>query len=163
MMALDLVFRYRVLQHKCDSGQGLDLWEIDELAALEAAFAAGVDDQGGDGRKHCRSPAPTALTAIIRGLELNDRAEVTDLAPGGLRCAGIPAAYLGEVVDVVFEGVGASRSLRLKARVAWVRQAEDGTATMGLAFVGAPVQIRYSGAILRSSEMFDALPTKHAA
>ena len=112
MKALDLVFRYRVLQHKCDVGMGLDLWEIDELAELEAAFAPGVDDQGADGRKHGRT-TPSTLTAIIRGLELNDRAEVTDLAPGGLRCVGIPAAYLGEVVDVVFEGVGGTKSLRL--------------------------------------------------
>ena len=160
MQPLDLVFRYRVLKHKCDVGLGLDFAEIDELAALEAGFAPGVDDTGSDGRRFAR--AALATSAIIRGIELNDRAIISDLGPGGLACAGIPAATVGEVLDVVFDD-GGPASLRLKAKVQWVRPTADGLASMGLAFVGAPVRIHYRRKSMPASEMFDALPTKHAA
>ncbi len=160
MQPLDLVFRYRVLKHKCDVGMGLDFEEIDELAELEASFAVGADDAGADGRRFAR--AAQATSAIIRGVELNDRAVISDLGPGGLSCAGIPAATIGEVLDVVFDD-GGPASMRLKAQVQWVRPAADGTAAMGLAFVGAPVRIHYRRKSMPASEMFDALPTKHAA
>lgn len=160
MTALDLVFRYRVLQHKCDVGLGLDFWEIDELAQLDASFAPGADDAGADGRRFARTALMT--TAIIRGGEHNDRALITDLGPGGLACTGIPAAAIGEVLDVVFED-GGPASYRFKARVQWTRALPDGSATMGLAFIGAPVRIHYGRASLPASEMFDALPTRYAA
>ena len=70
--SLDLVFRYRTLMGKCESGVGLDFEEIDLLTQIEAAFASNESHK--DGRRWKR--VSVDLGAMVRGGDLNDKVKV---------------------------------------------------------------------------------------
>jgi hypothetical protein len=137
MTALDLVYQYRTLLGKCEAGVGLDMDEVVELTALEAAFAA---ETAGPRRER------TDLTCILRGAghgDLNDCVRVGELAPGGLICRQAPYVDEGTVVEVVIDDADASLSYRFKARVTWLREDVGDDFALGLAFLGSPLLIHY--------------------
>jgi hypothetical protein len=143
MSSLELVYQYRLLLGKCSSGAGLTYDEIDELTALEAAFAASDDDQrAAEGRRFRRERVD--LSAVLRGGKLHDAVTVAELAPGGLVCRSAPWAETGDAVEIVIEDESRSLSYRFKARVSWLREEHEGDDyVLGLEFVGIPVLVRY--------------------
>lgn len=142
MQALDLVYRYRVLMGKCDAGTGLTFDEIAQLTELEAAFAAGPDDQrAAEGRRHRRERVH--LAAVLRGGDLHDAVTIAELSPGGLVCRGAPYAEAGAAVDLVIDDHTGRRSYRFKGRVQWISDDADDDYRLGIELTGTPVVIRY--------------------
>ncbi|HTJ43044.1 MAG TPA: PilZ domain-containing protein [Kofleriaceae bacterium] len=142
MLSLDLVFRYRTLLGKCESGVGLDFDEIDALTQIEAAFASG--EPARDGRKWKR--IPVELSAMVRGGDLNDKVAVSELAPGGLVVHGAPYVDTGMQVEIVIDDIDLAMSYRFKARVQWMREDAGDDYQLGLELVGMPVLIHYGPA-----------------
>ncbi|MCA9674881.1 MAG: hypothetical protein H6709_22485 [Kofleriaceae bacterium] len=141
MSALDLVYQYRKLLGKCESGLGLDVDDIIALTALEAVFAG--DDR--DGRQHRRERVEMAclLRGPGHGDGINDRVRISELGPGGLVCRQAPFADDGTVLEVVIDDPEMSLSYRFKARVAWLREDVGDDFALGLTFVGAPLLIHH--------------------
>ncbi|RMH42264.1 MAG: hypothetical protein D6689_08735 [Deltaproteobacteria bacterium] len=138
--ALELVYRYRQLAGKCDTC-GLTMDEIDLMTTIESLFRGG----GADGRRFSREPV--SLTATLRGRGHSDVVTVDNLAPGGLVCQRAPYYATDDTVDVVIDDDECGLSYRFKARVTWVRaDADTDDYVVGLAFVGAPVLLRYAPA-----------------
>ena len=142
MQSLDVVYRYRSLLAKCESGSGLDFDEIDALTQIEAAFASGEPTR--DGRKWKR--VPVELIAMIRGGDLNDRVKVAELAPGGLVVRGAPYVDEGMQIEIVIDDSVHAMSYRFKARVQWLREDVGDDFALGLELVGMPVLIHYGPA-----------------
>jgi len=142
MTSLDLIFQYRTLLGKCESGAGLDLDEIDTVIAIEASFAPGEDDfRARDGRRFRRERVD--LVAVIKGGSLNDKVQITELSPGGLVVSTAPYADEGQVLEVVIDDAELSLSYRFKARVQWLREDHGDDFQLGLALIGTPVLVHY--------------------
>ena len=138
MLALDLVYQYRKLLGKCEAGLGLNVDEIIELTALEAAFAAEHDDE----RRHRRDRVEA--TCRLRGAPgLNDRVRLTEIGPGGLVCRQAPYVEEGTTVEVVIDDAELELSYRFFARVAWMREDVGDDFAIGLQLFGAPLLIHY--------------------
>jgi hypothetical protein len=147
--SLDLVFQYRTLVGKCESGVGLDFDEIDTLTQIEASFAP-TDESRADGRRWRRLPVD--LTAMVRGGDLNDKVLVSELAPGGLVVRQAPYIDEGMQVEIVIDDPDADLSYRFKARVQWLREDIQDDFALGLELIGMPVLIHY-GPIAVHSEL----------
>ncbi len=148
MLALDLVYQYRKLLGKCESGLGLDVEEILSLTALEAAFVADHRDD----RKHRRDRVD--FTCRLRGTEgVNDRVRVAELGPGGLVCRQTPFIDEGKLIEVVIDDVESDLSYRFTCRVAWLREDVGDDFAVGLSFVGAPLLVHHG----RSEHVEDAV------
>ena len=77
-MLIEIVFQYRTLLGKCDLGVGLEWDEIEQLAAIESAFAPTADDlRMSSGRKFRREK--TELSVLMRGDRINDRVDLVEL------------------------------------------------------------------------------------
>lgn len=140
MDTIELVYQYRHLIGKCQSGRGLDVDEIDELLELEAHFRV---DRGDDTelfacrRAHTREPVE--LEATLRNKRLDDRVRVVEIGPGGLVCMGAPYLDEGDKLEIFF--VSDNLTYRFRASVAWVD--EDGEDyACGLQLEGTPLLVR---------------------
>ena len=141
MSPLDTIFQYRTLVGKCEAGVGVDFDEIDRIAAIEAAYAPS-DDERRDGRRFRRDNV--ALTARLRGDDLNDRVHLTELCPGGLVVRGAPYVDEGMTIELVVDDD--ERSFRFKARVTWLREDVDDDFALGLELIGTPLLVHYGPA-----------------
>jgi hypothetical protein len=159
--ALELVYQYRQLSGKCESGAGLDVDEIEVLITIEALFdrrgRAAVDDD--EDLWSCRrefSRERVDLRGMLRSARLADPVRISDLGPGGLVCRGAPWAKAGESVEIVIDDRELSLSYRFKGVVSWSRDGEDG-AVLGLTFVGLPLLVRYGPAPSVTEDDLDEL------
>jgi len=142
MTSLDLIFQYRLLVGKCESGAGLDFDEIDALIAIEASFAPSEDDvRASEGRRFRRER--TDFTAVLKGGPLNDRVRIAEVSPGGLVCRAAPFADEGQTLEVVIDDEELSLSYRFKARVQWLREDVGDDFQLGLQLIGIPLLVHY--------------------
>jgi len=136
--ALELVYQYRQLAGKRDTC-GLTMDDIDLMTTIESLFrSAGAATT----RRFDREPVD--LVAVLRARGCQDPIHIGDLAPGGLVCTGAPYVEPGDVVEIVIDDAECSVSYRFKAKVTRLEDEPDGDFTLGLAFVGAPLLLRYS-------------------
>jgi hypothetical protein len=139
---LDVVFQYRRLVGKCDTGRGLEIDEIDEMTAIEARFVPGDDDlRAHEGRRFGRERVD--FQALLKGGPLNDQVRVTEMSPGGLVCRAAPYAEEGQTLEVVIDDADRSLSYRFKATVQWLKDDVGDDFQLGLALVGTPVLVHY--------------------
>lgn len=142
---LELVYQYRYLIGKCESGRGLEVEEIEQLIDLEALF--GVRDRTGDSDLwECRrqyNRERVALAATLRAEKLGDAVTVIDLGPGGLVCTDAPYVEVGTTLEIVFEDLEVRQSYRFRAVVAWRRDQDEEDYVIGLELVGTPLLVRY--------------------
>jgi hypothetical protein len=162
---LELVYQYRYLTGKCESGRGLDVEEIDQLLDLEAMF--GLRDRPRDSELwECRrqfNREQVHLTATLRGDKLGDKVTVVDLGPGGLVCADAPYIEVGASLEIVFEDLEFRHSYRFGAVVAWRRDQDEEDYVIGLELVGTPLLVRYgppSAPVQLPSEEEDTVTAK---
>lgn len=138
MLALDLVYQYRKLLGKCESGLGLDVEEIISLTALESAFVA----EESDDRKHRRDRVD--FTCRLRGVEgLNDRVRVAELGMGGLVCRQTPFVEEGRLIEVVIDDLEHDLSYRFTCKVTWLREDVGDDFAIGLTFIGSPLLVHH--------------------
>jgi hypothetical protein len=139
---LDLVYQYRLLIGKCQSGQGLDVDEIDALMTIEALFDVQRAKPGTGRCRRAHTRDEVDLRATLRNKKLSDAVRVVDLGPGGMVCRNVPYLERGDQVEVVFDDDELRVSYRFHATVAWVD--DDGDDWMcGLELVGTPVLVRF--------------------
>ncbi|HUH02539.1 MAG TPA: PilZ domain-containing protein [Kofleriaceae bacterium] len=162
---LDLVYQYRYLIGKCESGRGLEVEEIEQLIDLEAFF--GVHDRRGNSdlwecrRQYHRERVD--LPATLRGDKLADRVTVIDLGPGGLVCTDVPYVEVGTTLEIVFEDLELRQSHRFRAVVAWRRDQDEEDYVVGLELIGTPLLVRYgppSAPVQRPVESDDVTTAK---
>lgn len=136
--ALEKVYRYRQLAGKCELGTGLELDEIMEITAIEAAFAttAGCGEWS-DEREFVRAPAD--LAGRLSSRRYDDPVRITDLGPGGMEICDAPYLERGDAVQIAVSQE--SGCFRFAAEVAWVRE-EGATSKVGLKLCGVPVLLR---------------------
>lgn len=140
-MLVEIVFQYRTLIGKCDLGMGLEWDEIEQVAAIEAAFAPTEDDARmnaragkASGRRFRREAIK--LDALLRGDRIHDRVELVEVGPGGLVVRHAPFVARGEQVELQID-VG-EKSYRFRAQGVWMK--DDGEDyKVGLALIGMPV------------------------
>lgn len=156
-MLVETVFRYRTLQGKCELGIGLDWDEIEQITAMEEAFAPSVDDRRmSSGRKFRRSPVQ--LVGLMRGDRIHDRVEIIELAPGGLVIRNSPFIARGERVEILIES--GDDSFRFCAEGVWLRDDGDDY-KVGLVFCGMPVCVHRLAS--RTTAELDAVDVARAA
>ncbi len=134
-MLLDIVFQYRTLLGKCDLGCGLDWDEIEQMTAIEDAFAPTSDDRRMNvGRRFRRES--TKLSAVMRGDQINDRVELVEIGLGGMVARNAPFIARGEQIELVIEE--GDKSFRFSAIGVWLKDDGDDY-KVGLQIVGMPV------------------------
>ena len=136
---LELVYRYRQLMGRCETGAGMDFDQIDALAAVEAQLPAPPAIDASDWLGH---QIPTAARTVLRGPRLDDEVSLINLGPVGCVCRRAPYAEEGTTVELIIGDSRIAACYRFKASVAWLADDEDDFA-LGLRFVGVPVQMRY--------------------
>ena len=134
-MLVEVVFQYRTLLGKCELGVGLDWDEIEQISAIEGAFAPTEDDRRMKvGRKFRREAVK--LQALMRGDRIHDRVELVEIGPGGFVVRHAPFVARGEQVEIqVADG---DRSYRFRAQGVWLKDDGDDY-KVGLALIGMPV------------------------
>lgn len=137
-----LVYQYRQLTGRCDSGTGLDFDEIDTLTTVESMLTVQPPIGADDWRT---ADAPEPVAAVLRGPRMNDDVDIVNLGPEGCVCRNAPYADEGVTVELMIGDSEASVSYRFKAQVTWLDDDGDDFA-LGLAFVGVPLQVRYASA-----------------
>ena len=136
-MLVEIVFQYRTLIGKCDLGVGLEWDEIEQVSAMESAFAPSEDDQRmKTGRKFRREA--TKLQVLMRGDRINDRVELVEVGPGGFVVRHAPFVARGEQVEIQIEA--GDKSYRFRAQGVWMKDDGDDY-KVGLALIGMPVRI----------------------
>lgn len=159
MLGLDLVYQYRMLLGKCESGLGLEVEEILELTALEAVLSP--DGHATPDERATRRDR-VELTCRLRGhADLNDTVRVTELGPSGLVCRQTPYVDEGAVVEVVLDDPDALVSYRFTASVTWLREDVGDDFAIGLTFVGAPLLVHY-GPVHHEEDAVDRIAAERA-
>jgi hypothetical protein len=141
---LKLVYRYRQLTGKCETGAGLDFDEIGELTAIEAAFAGEARRHPGDRRIGDRDfvRASVEIGATLHRRQFRDPVTILDLAPGGFVCEGAPYLQEADRVEMVVPASDdGATSYRFMAEVAWTED-RDADCLIGFRFLGVPLEIR---------------------
>lgn len=134
-MLVEIVFQYRTLIGKCDLGVGLEWDEIEQISAIEGAFAPSEDDQRmKSGRKFRREAIK--LDVIMRGDRIHDRVELVEVGPGGFVVRHAPFVARGEQVEIQVED--GDKSYRFRAQGVWMKDDGDDY-KVGLALIGMPV------------------------
>ncbi|MDB4961004.1 MAG: hypothetical protein JWP01_1003 [Myxococcales bacterium] len=152
-MLVEIVFQYRTLLGKCDLGVGLEWDEIEQLTAIEAAFAPVADDRRMKcGRKFRREA--TKLTALMRGDRINDRVDVVEIGPGGFVVRNAPFVARGEQVEIQVD-VG-DNSFRFRAQGVWMKDDGDDY-KVGLALIGMPVCLHKAAVSKHESDVVDEI------
>jgi hypothetical protein len=150
LVLVETIHRFRTLLGKCELGVGLDWEEIDELNALETAFAP-TDSRSG--RRFRREKVH--FTGIVRGDKLNDRVEIVELGPGGLVCRNAPFVARGEQVEVVIDD--GDHSYRFAAEGVWLR--DDGEDyRIALRLIGMPVCLNIVRVSAHDTDVVDKIP-----
>ncbi len=139
---VELVYQYRQLLGRCDAGTGLDFDEIDTLNNVESRLPLQPPIGADDWHEEPAAPDET-VSAVLRGHRLDDDVVLVNLGPHGCVCRRAPYADEDSTVEVVIEDSEASVSYRFKALVQWLDDDGDDFA-LGLAFIGVPLQVRYS-------------------
>ena len=136
-MLVEVIFQYRTLIGKCELGVGLDWDDIEQVTAIESAYAPTADDRRmKNGRRFRREAAK--LTAVMRGDRIHDRVDVVELGLGGLVVRNAPYVAKGEQVEIVIDD--GDRSFRFRAEGVWLSDDGDDF-KVGLALVGMPVML----------------------
>jgi hypothetical protein len=152
-MLVEIVFQYRTLLGKCDLGVGLEWDEIEQLTAIEAAFAPVADDRRMNcGRKFRREA--TRLTGLMRGDRINDRVDIVEVGPGGLVVRNAPFVARGEQVEIQVD-VG-DKSYRFRAQGVWMKDDGDDY-KVGLALIGMPVCLHKTAVSKHESDIVDQI------
>jgi hypothetical protein len=134
-MLVDVVFQYRSLIGKCELGVGLEWDEIEQVTAIESAFAPTADDRRmKTGRRFRREQVK--LSALLRGDRINDRVDMVEFGPGGAVVRNAPYVARGELVELVIED--GDMSYRFRAQGVWLKDDNDDY-RIGLELVGMPV------------------------
>jgi hypothetical protein len=152
-MLVEIVFQYRTLLGKCELGVGLEWEEIEQLTAIEAAFAPASDDRRTKHGRRFRREA-TEITALMRGDRINDRVDVVEVGPGGLVVRHAPFVARGEHVEIQVD-VGET-SYRFCAQGVWMKDDGDDY-KVGLALVGMPVCLRNVALSKHHSDVIDEI------
>jgi hypothetical protein len=134
-MLVDVVFQYRSLVGKCELGVGLGWDEIEQVTAIESAFAPTADDRRMKTGRRFRREA-VKLTALLRGDRINDRVELIEFGPGGAVVRNAPYVARGELVELVIED--GDNSYRFRAKGVWLKDDNDDY-RIGLELLGMPV------------------------
>ncbi len=134
-MLVDAIFQYRTLIGKCELGVGLEWEEIEQVTAIESAFAPSADDRRMKNGRRFRREAIT-VSGLMRGDQINDRVEVIELGPGGLVVRNAPYVTKGEQVEIVIDD--GDRSYRFRAEGVWLKEDGDDY-RIGLRLIGMPV------------------------
>ena len=152
-MLVEVVFQYRTLLGKCDLGVGLDWDEIEQLTSIESAFAPTEDDRRmKNGRRFRREQIK--LTALLRGDQINDRVEITELGPGGVVVRNAPFIAADEQLEIQLD-LG-DQSFRFRARGVWLRDDGDDY-KVGLAFIGMPVCLNKTAISRHEADVVDEI------
>ena len=141
---LELVFRYRQLLGKCETGAGLDFGEIPELTELEVELAGETRRHDGPRRLGERdfSRAAVELQAELRRGRFRDTVTIAELGPGGFVCEGGPFLQREDRVEVVVAMAAPVMSVRFMAEIAWTRD-RDVDCVLGFRVLGVPLAIRH--------------------
>ena len=152
-MLIEVVFQYRTLLGKCDLGVGLDWDEIEQLAAIESAFAPTADDlRMSSGRKFRREK--TELSVLMRGDRINDRVDLVEVGPGGFVVRRAPFVARGEQVEIQID-IG-DHSYRFRAQGVWMK--DDGEDyKLGLALIGMPVRLHKVAVSKHDADVIDQI------
>jgi hypothetical protein len=152
-MLVEVVYQYRTLVGKCELGLGLDWDEMEQVNVIEHAFAPTADDRRlNAGRKFRREVIK--VEAIVRGDQINDRVEVTEIGPGGLVCRKAPFIARGEQIEIVIDD--GDRSFRFRCQGVWLK--DDGEDyKVGLAFIGMPVCLHKVQVSAHEVDMIDKI------
>lgn len=151
-MLVDVVFQYRSLIGKCELGVGLEWDDIEQVTAIEAAFAPTADDRRMKaGRRFRREQVK--LTALLRGDRINDRVDLIEFGPGGAVVRNAPYVARGELVEIVVDH--GDRSYRFRARGVWLKDDGDDY-RVGLELIGMPVCL-HKVALSKTDDMLDKL------
>jgi len=152
-MLLEVVFQYRTLLGKCALGAGLDWDEIEQVAAIESAFAPSEDDQRmKSGRKFRREAIK--LSVLMRGDRINDRVDVTEVGPGGLVIRNAPFVARGEQVEIQIDD--GDSSYRFRAQGVWLKDDGDDY-KVGLALIGMPVCLHKTVVSKHETDVIDTI------
>jgi hypothetical protein len=152
-MLVEVVFQYRTLIGKCELGVGLDWDEIEQMTAIESAFAPAADDRRMKaGRRFRREPFQHS--ALLRGDRINDRVEVIEIGPGGVVVRNAPFVAQGEQVEIVMEN--GDKSYRFRAEGVWIKDDEDDY-RVGLALIGMPVCLRSVAVSRHETDLVDRI------
>jgi hypothetical protein len=134
-MLVDIVFQYRSLVGRCELGVGLEWDEIEQVTAIESAFAPTDDDRRmKTGRRFRREQVK--LSGLLRGDRIHDRVEVTEFGPSGAVVRNAPYVARGELVELVIDHE--DHSYRFRAKGVWLKEDGDDY-RVGLKLIGMPV------------------------
>ena len=96
------------------------------LNALQAMESAGEEEVAGEAQLIVRTRldgefarVDVELKAELRARGMRDAVTVTNIAPGGVVCAGCPFLEQGDAVEIVIDDTELSVSYRFSAIVAW--------------------------------------------
>lgn len=131
MTLLEQAYEYRRLLSRCHSDAGLEMAEIQELAAAEARLLATLAE----------TPR-IDLVANVRGGKADDRVRVVGIGPASLSLAACPYLDAGSIVEVAIEDATRALSYRFKAAVLSLTEDDGDQYTAVLELVGAPVLLR---------------------
>lgn len=160
MLALDLVYQYRLLVGKCEAGLGLDVDEIISLTAIESAYAP--EPRARPDERKFRRDRVDAHCRLRGAGDLNDRVRLTEIGPGGLVCRQTPFVEEGTLLEVVIDDGEVDLSYRFFARVAWLREDVGDDFALGLELVGVPVLVHY-GPTEHTEDAVDRIPAAQPA
>jgi hypothetical protein len=153
VMLVEIIFQYRSLIGKCELGVGLDWDEIEQMTAIESAFAPTSDDRRmKTGRRFRRES--TKLSALMRGDRINDRVEISEVGPGGFVCRNAPFVARGEFVEIVIDE--GDHSYRFRAQGVWLKDDGDDY-RVGLALVGMPVCLHRVAVSVHEADLVDRI------
>ena len=152
-MLIEIVFQYRTLIGKCDLGVGLEWDEIEQLAAIEGAFAPTADDlRMSSGRKFRREKIE--MSVLLRGDRINDRVDLVEIGPGGFVVRHAPFVARGEQIEVQID-IG-DNSYRFRAQGVWMK--DDGEDyKLGLALIGMPVCLHKVAVSKHDADVIDQI------
>ena len=153
VMLVEVVFQYRTLLGKRDLGAGFDWDEIEQITSIEAAFAPAEDDRRmKTGRRFRREQLK--LSALLRGDQINDRVEITELGLGGLVVRGAPFIAKDERIEIQLD-IG-DQSYRFRAHGVWLKDDGDDY-KVGLAFIGMPVCLNKTAISRHEADVIDEI------
>ncbi|WP_428268257.1 hypothetical protein [Haliangium sp.] len=133
---LQLVHKYREAVARRDTGHPADRAESADAGLIKAIEAEFSDAERREGRG-------VALEGLLCSDVLFDRVSVTRMNLAGCVCRGAPRVAEGEPVEIRIDDRDRALSYRFKAQAAWLADDVDGGLTLGLAFVGTPLVLRY--------------------